>query len=141
MALLHLPAPADNSPPLILPVSLALDGRESGGMGITLRSVGDLAEILSAAIEVPEQDLRTGVAASFPPPGLAGKDLRVKYNAKTPESAAVAVPYRGGWFFIDETDQATKRFFRLLSALWSVTIADSTAHHAAAPVLTVPVSR
>ena len=54
--------------------------------------------------------------------------------------AAVAVPYRDGWYFIDETDQATKRFFRLLSALWSVSIAEGTTH-AAAPVLTVPVSR
>jgi hypothetical protein len=45
------------------------------------------------------------------------------------------------WFYIDEKDQATKRFFRLLGSLLSVAIAESTANASAAPVLTVPVSR
>jgi hypothetical protein len=64
----------------------------------------------------------------------------VRRSEKKPKDASVAVEYRDGWFYIDETDQATKRFFRLLGALWSVSIADS-AVGSPAPVLTVPVSR
>lgn len=139
--LLGLPVPDDHSAQIILPVFLALDGRNSGGIGITTRSVWDLLEILTAAIEVPEEDERNGVATRYPPPGLAGRELRVHRSKARPEHAAVAVRYRDSWFYIDETDQNTKRFFRLMSALWSVTIAESTAKGSAAPVLTVPVSR
>jgi len=69
--LLGLPATA-SEPRLILPVSLALHGRDSGGIGIITRSVFDLGEILSAAIEVPEDEENTGVAITYPPSGLAG---------------------------------------------------------------------
>jgi hypothetical protein len=51
------------------------------------------------------------------------------------------VPYRSGWYYIDDADQPTKFFFRLLVSLWSVVIADATATSDALPVLTVPVSR
>jgi hypothetical protein len=98
-------------------------------------------EILSAAIEVPEEDQRAGVAATYPPPALVGSELRVRYSNTKPPQAVVAVEYRDGWFYIVETDQATKRFFRLLDALWSVAIAESAPKGSAAPVLTVPVSR
>jgi hypothetical protein len=138
--LLGLPAPSDPSARVILPVAHALDERESGGLGITTRSVGNLVEILSAAVEVPEADMQKGIAMNYPPLGLAGKNLRVRRSEKKPKDASVAVEYRDGWFYIDETDQATKRFFRLLGALWSVSIADSAAG-SPAPVLTVPVSR
>ena len=141
MSLLSLPGPTDDLSELILPVSLALDGSDSSGVGITLRSVIDLVEILSAAIEVPHEDRQSGLTASYPPPGRAGNGLRVRFSQERPDASSVAVPYRDGWYFIAETDQGTKRFFRLLSALWSVTIADSTSHMANAPVLTVPVSR
>jgi hypothetical protein len=139
--LLGLPAPDSASRRVILPVSLALDGREIGGVGITTRSVFDLVEILSAAIELPEEDQRNEVTASYPPSGVVGAELHVRYAEARPEHAHVAVRYRDGWFYIDERDQATKRFFRLLGSLWSVNIAESVAGASAAPVLTVPVSR
>jgi hypothetical protein len=69
-----------------------------------------------------------------------GEKLRIRYVRTRPNNAAVDVAYRGGWFYIDEKDQATKRYFRLLTTLWSVEIAESTAN-TAAPVLTIPVSR
>lgn len=120
--LLGLPALTDSSSQVILPVFLALDGRASGGVGITTRSVGDLVEILSAAVEVSEEEQRNGVATTYPPPGLAGRGLGIRRSETRPEYAAVAVQYRDDWFYIDDTDQATKRFFRLLGALWCVTI-------------------
>jgi hypothetical protein len=140
LALLGLVAPGDRSARVLLPVSLALDGHDTGGIGITTRSVFDLLEILSGAVEVPEQDQTAGVAASYPPPGLVGRQLKVRYAAGKPAQASVAVRYRDGWFYIDETDQTTKLYFRLLSTLLSIEIAES-AGRTAAPVLTLPVSR
>lgn len=139
--MLGLPEPRGSAKQVILPFTLALDGSSTGGIGITTRSVYQLVGILAAAIEVPEADRQNGVANSYPPPGLAGKDLRVRYSASRPAHASVAENYRDGWFYIDETDQATKRFFRLLGSLWSITIAESAAGASNAPVLTVPVSR
>jgi len=97
--------------------------------------------MLSAAVHVPEADQRNGAAATYPPLGPAGKALRVRRAAARPEHAYVAVKHRDEWFYIDDTDQATKRFFRLLSVLWSVTITERTAKEASAPVLTAPVTR
>lgn len=141
MDLLGLPASRDPSAQVILPVFLALDGRDSGGIGIITRSVFDLAEILSAAVEIPEHQQRNGGVANYPPPGLAGRDLRIGHAKARPEHAYVAVKHHDGWFYIDESDRATKRFFRLLGSLWSIVIAEGAAQGPAAPVLTVPVSR
>lgn len=141
LSLSGLPVPAGSPARMILPVSLALDGRETDSLGITTRSVADLIEILSAAVDIPKEELQSGVAKTYPPPGHAGRDLRIHNSETKPNNGAVAVQYRGTWFYIDETDLATKRFFRMLSALWSVKIAESASKGAAAPVLTVPVSR
>ena len=139
--LLGLQSLQDGSGRLILPVSLALHGRDNGGIGIITRSVFDLMEILSAAVEVPGHEKASGIATTYPPSGLAGKALRIHHARENPEHAYVRVKHRDYWFYIDETDQPTKQYFRLLSTLWSTTIAESTTKGAAAPVLTVPVSR
>jgi hypothetical protein len=141
LQLLGLPQPEEVETRLVVPFFLAIDGRDSGGIGITTRSVYDLLEILAAAVKVPEADQQNDVATRYPEPGPAGKDLRIRYAETRPEHAYVEVKYRDGWFYIDERDQATKQFFRLLGILWSTTIAESTARAGGAPVLTVPVSR
>lgn len=140
LTLLGISTPEKRSTRIVLPVSLALDGQDTGGIGIGTRSVFDLLEILSGAVEVPEQDQASGIAVSYPPPGLVGKQLRVHRTETKPGHASVAVKYRDEWFYIDEKDQATKQFFRLMASLMSVSIAES-ADKNATPVLTVPVSR
>lgn len=139
--ILGLPMPEDPSSAVILPVYQGRYGNDSDGVGMLTRSIYDLVEILAAAIEVPEGDRVVGITSSYPDPGLAGKDLRINYSKTRPEYAAVSVNYRNGWFYIDETDQSTKRFFRLMGALWSVAIAEGTNKDSAVPLLTVPVSR
>ena len=141
LRLLGLPVPKDPLQEVVLPVSLALDGRDSGGIGIATRSVLRLVEILSAAIEVPEQHKGNGTTTDYPPLGPLGRNLRIHHAKSRPGRTAVAVQYRDEWFYIDDKDLATKQFFRLLDILWSVSIAESTAKASAAPVLTVPVSR
>lgn len=47
----------------------------------------------------------------------------------------VAVPYKGYWYWIDETDVESKRIFTFLLILFSLA---ETGQSSAAPVVTVP---
>jgi hypothetical protein len=127
---------------LVLPVGLALQRNADTDIDITLttRSIVDLMELLSASIDVPQDDLDSGAARRYAQRGAVASRLRVAYSKGKPKSTAVVVPYRDGWFYIDERDQVTKRFFRLLTTLWTITLADNTGT-SNAPVLTIPVSR
>ncbi len=137
--LLDLSAPETFSSRIEIPVSLGPDNPVEGGVSISTRSIYRLLDILSAAIDVPEQDQVNRKALSYPPPGLVGQKLRVRRASVAPETASTAVQYRDAWYYIDDTNQNTKLFFRLVTTLMSVSIADSTSS-AAAPLLTVPVS-
>jgi hypothetical protein len=139
--LLGLPLPADESKDIVLPVYFAVNGRELGGIGISTRSTSDLIEILRAAIEIPQEHDRTGLAVNYPPMGLAGKDILIRSSKDKPKTASLAVKYRGYWFYIEETDQPTKLFFRSVRLFWSVSIASSADPRTSAPVLTIPVSK
>lgn len=138
--LLMFAPPGEEVDRLVVPVSPYSHGRDVGGIRLKTRSVYKLVEILSASIEVPAEDEQAGIAATYPRPGPAGKGVRVQYSEDRPGSAYVAVEYRDGWFYIDDSDIVTKRFFRILGSLWGVTIAE-TASKSATPLLTVPVSR
>lgn len=129
-----------DSPRIVIPIRLSLNGAEEGVIGITTRSVLDLVEILSAQIEVPPSDEALGIVAEFPPVGRLGQKLTIHFSEDEPEHAYIAVMYRSGWFYIDQRDMATKRYFKLLGSLWSLAVASSLVDGPAAPVLTVPVS-
>ena len=140
LGILNLPAAKAGQRQVVIPVFLALDGAAVGGLGITTRSVWDLVEILSAAIEVPATDEAAGVVDPAPPPGRVGRHLKIAFSTEEPEHAYIAVAYRDGWFYIDERDLVTKEYFRLLGSLWTMTMSKAIGQGAAAPLLTVPVS-
>jgi hypothetical protein len=135
--LLGIDMPADGSD-LVMPVSLAVHGRDSGAIGITTRSVMRLVEIFSASVELSEKEV--GYAQLYPPLGPVGEGLRIRQAKHQPEGSSLAVRFRGAWYYIDGRDRKSKGNFRLLSALWSVVISEGAAGISAAPVLTVPVS-
>jgi hypothetical protein len=138
--LLGLPMPADESKDIVLPIYLAVEGMALSGVAISTRSTFDLIQILRAAVEVPQEHASAGVAFSYPEMGSAGRNIRIHASKDQPERAAVAVKYRGYWFYVDETDVHTKLFYIMVRALWSVSIA-AAADQKAQPVLTIPVSR
>jgi len=140
LRLLELPMPTDQSEDIVLPVNLAIKGRQADGIAISTRSTFDLIEILRAAVEIPQEQVSAGVAHKYPPPGLAGKDLHIYASKDKPVQPAVAVKHRGYWFYIDDADLTTKSYFTLIRTLWSVAIS-AVADQRAAPVLTIPVSR
>lgn len=141
LALLGLQVPTNESGDIVLPVSLAVEAAGLEDIAITTRSVFDLVEILSASIDVPEDHAGSGLAISYPPKGLAGKDIHIRSARVKPKNASVAVKYQESWFYIEETDQATKEGFQLVKGLWHVGIANAASQFQPAPILTVPVSR
>ncbi len=140
LELLDLQMPADKSSDIVIPAYFALKSRKLWGIGIVPRSTLDLIEILRAAIEVPEEHAGAGLTINYPPIGLAGQGIRIMSATERPKKMSLAVRYRGYWFYIDEADQRTKAFIRVLRAFWSVSIA-AAGDQRAAPVLTIPVSR
>ncbi len=140
LALLALPYPPGELQNIIIPVHLALRTGNEWGIGITTRSTFNMIEILRASVIVPPEHNRLGLSLHFPPVGLPGQGVRIISSKDRPENTSVAVKYRGYWFYIDETDQRTKAFFRALRMCWSITIAGS-ADQMTAPILTIPVSR
>jgi hypothetical protein len=129
-----------NAAPIVLPIYHAMEKPASGGVAVTTCSIFELIEILSAAVAVPEKHSDSGLATMYPPPGLAGKAVRILRARERPANASVAVKYRHSWFYIEETDQATKLMFRILRALWKDRIA-ATTQRQSAPLLTIPVGQ
>jgi hypothetical protein len=140
LTLIGFPIPEDESRDILIPMYFAIKGQELDGIAISTRSTIDLIQILQAAVEVPEEHASEGITINYPKRGLAGQDVHIHTSTHQPERAAVAVKYRGHWFYIDDADMKTKLFYKIVRSLWSVSIAAS-ADQRAAPVLTLPVSR
>lgn len=140
LALLDLPVPADEKGDLVIPAYCTLKVGKLWGIAISTRSTWGLIEIMRASVQVPQEHVHAGLTVHYPPMGLPGQGIRIISSTERPKKMSLAVKYRGYWFYIDDTDQNTKGFFRLLCAFWSVSIASSV-DKSAAPVLTLPVGR
>lgn len=135
--LLSLPEPK-GSPEVVVPLLLSAQRAKPEMIAVTTRSPAELIEILTAAIDVSEQEIRSGVAIDYPPRGPLGRSVRIRRSQTRPDDASVRIEYRDAWYYIADTDLRTKQFFRFLELVWGVAIARSTGGQAA-PVLTVPV--
>jgi hypothetical protein len=99
---------------------------------------------LSHAIRIPPEHLCAGVAvltadefdAPFDWADVTGDLLLVQHSRHKPECAAVAVKYRGYWFYIDDRDHSSKATFVLLMQLFELRAGGGAG---TGPVLTLPV--
>ena len=80
---------------------------------------------------------RDGDGQPFDWSRVTGDLLVIKSQAERPANAAVAVPYRGSWFYIDDSDMNSKNTFMLLGAL---TALQSGSIERSGPLLTLPVT-
>ena len=102
---------------------------------------------MSHGIHVPAEHAAAGLATVTRDPGGTPFDWRQVMDGlfrvhsiksdKRPPNAHAAVPYKGYWFYIDETDQDTKSTFPLLVELSRLELAGKAGP---GPVLTLPVS-
>lgn len=118
--------------------------QQPGAINMRFRSFAGVMYFLSQAVEVPERDISAGrVTKTLDGNGAEFDWLRVteglmhiQSSKAQPENAAVAVHYRGSWFYIDDSDLNSKSTFSLLSQLFALQSGDATAN---TPVLTIPV--
>jgi hypothetical protein len=102
------------------------------------RSMMEIMLQLGFGIDLPAAHLNDGWVL----PGLrqageaTGKPLvHIRSSRDEPAQAYAAVPYKGHWYWIDETDVDSKRIFTFLMILFSLA---ETGQTPAAPVVTVP---
>jgi hypothetical protein len=141
LQLLGLPGLAAGASEIVIPVSRGIGRGDREVIAFTTRSVFELVEILSSAVDIPGEDVEAGASIEYPAASPLGRQLHILRSRAEPKDAYVAVKHHDWWFYIDETDQPTKRFFQLVTVLWSVTIAESTDKAQKAPILMLPASR
>lgn len=114
-------------------------------VGIEFRSFAEMLNFLSTSVEVPASDMDAGrvvvtrdsSGAIFDWTPVTGELFSVHSGNKAPENAAIAINYRGSWFYVDDSDTASKNTFRLLTMVGSI-LAGKT-EQTPPPVLTIPV--
>jgi hypothetical protein len=100
------------------------------------RSLFEILSSLAALIEVPESDIAAG--RTYPsraaPLGLI-PTLAVKHQVLSPEGDFAAVEYQGTWYWVDDTDYASKRVFTGLMLILNVV---EKTGQPQLPVITIP---
>ena len=113
---------------------------------VQTRSLLGVLFFISNGVEVPVEHSRAGVVTTTVADSgealdwsaITGDVLRVRSSATQPDRARIAVPHRGHWFFIDDTDIRSKSTFVLVTQLYALQAAPPTA---GGPTLTLPVGR
>jgi hypothetical protein len=106
-------------------------------LAVNSRSLLQILQAFSSYVEVPEQDLRDRIAApAFEHAETDPREVgRIRSGPTRPETAYVAVQYRGNWFWVDHSDWLTKR--ALTAVMFFFTLAD-TGSPDKLPLITIP---
>ena len=99
---------------------------------------------LSQAVEAPAEHEEAGLVTvtadqdgrPFDWAAVTGDLLRIRATTSQPDGAAVAVRYKGHWFYIDDADLTSKSTLALLAQLFALRAGGITSP---APVLTLPI--
>lgn len=141
LELLGLAAIPRDAHAIEIPVMLGIGRTVENEIYVETRSLTDLITIASAAVEVPEEQIESGLAARLPPLGPVGSLIKISGTPEAPNNALVAIKHHGVWYSIALTDQKSKQYFRQLEGLLSARIADAAHGQEGSPVLTLPVAR
>lgn len=111
---------------------------------VSTRSVEEILHFLSNGVSVPRKHIEQGLVAHQTESAdlctePANDLLRIQCSKRCPRCAAVAVHYRGHWFYIDDADATSKSTFELLLELYNLEIRGGGA--ASIPLLTLPLGR
>jgi hypothetical protein len=113
---------------------------------VRMRSFYSVLNLLAFGINIPPEDEEEGRAftkAFYEQAVREGRavdisDKFVVYSSRErPANAFVAVKHRGSWFYVDDRDYRSKRFFNGVYDLFNMEIAPSGG--GGGPILTVPV--
>jgi hypothetical protein len=131
-----------------VPDPLLHPGPPSPALRVVARSTSQVYFYLSNGVEVPTEHLECGLVQPAVGEGgevFDGREVTAGLFAvhaskghKPPETAYVAVKYRGYWFYIDDRDAASKATLSLMLQLRRMDFARLRSN---APLLTLPVGR
>lgn len=121
-------------------------GKEDGTLPVQLRCFSDMLYYVAQGVQIPASHEERGLVkvyrgrgADEPPVdrrGMTRDLLDVRYSPVIPGNAFVSVNYRGGWYYIDDADVASKDAFALLNLIYSLLSSEKKA----LPTLTIPVT-
>ncbi len=138
--------PSKASYPIIYAQAQDIQPKAEDTLRIDTRSLLGIMYYLSQVVEVPASDVEVGKVnvtktesgEPFDWSTLIGGVFKVKVAAWRPESAGIAVRYRGHCFFIDDVDLEAKSTFAMLSQIFSLQAGKA---EGIVPILTLPVGR
>lgn len=115
--------------------------------GIDTRSLLGMMFYLSQGVEIPREHIARGLVTrthsadgtTFDWARVTGDLFQIHSSADYPEDAAVAVKYRGYWFYIKDTDLDSKSTFAMLSQIFSLQAASKP--QSLSPMLTLPLGQ
>lgn len=119
-------------------ITYGLVPREPRGVAVISRSMMEIMLQLGFGIDVPAAHAASGlVLPSQAEPGDAQTKplVRIHSGKQAPTDPYASVSYKGYWYWIDDSDVASKRTFTFLMILFSLA---ETGQSAAAPIVTVP---
>ena len=119
-------------------IAYGLVPRKSNEVAVLTRSMMEIMLQLGFGIDLPAEHATAGrVLPGQRQSGEAAAEplVRIRSGTEAPADAYAAVPYKGYWYWIDDTDIASKRTFTFLMILFSLA---ETGHTTASPVVTVP---
>ena len=130
--LLALPADMD-----VFEVVYTLGQAKPGQIAIRTRSLVEVLGQLAADIDVPAGDVSDGRTYAAPPEDAAMHypKITVRHGLLEPRDAFATVRYDGDWFWIDNTDLATKRVFSFVMLLQSLS---ESSRPGQPPVISIP---
>lgn len=138
LALLDSPGATRGGAEIRIPVTLRAGAGGAAGLELETRSMGAIMLGAAFAIEVPEEHVQAGVVTASPA-GAADGGLRIHASSDAPDHASLAVEHRGFWYYVDDTDLASKRTFQQIQMLFLSTLAEASKGAQGAPMLTIPV--
>lgn len=106
-------------------------------IALLTRSIIEVLSDISSTVEVPAEHVdekRTPPTMEPDGEGIRGAMIRVHHSQEPPGDAFAEVPYRGGWFWIDDRDYQSKKLFSFLMFVMTLT---ETGGKEGAPIVTI----
>ena len=133
-------APGQRSYPLVASTGEVRTDR----IAMELRSPMAMLFYAAQSVEVPEDDEDAGVVTvtmrrdgeRFDWTDVLGGLIEIQSAPERPERALVAVPYRGAWFYVEDTDLSSKSTFLMLTQIFALQAGEIGG---SAPFFTLPI--
>jgi hypothetical protein len=106
-------------------------------IGIRGRSMMEIMQISSTAVQIPEEEISKGNVFVVPSSVQGDPLFVIKSSTGEPSNATIRTKYRGYWFYIEDNDLKSREGFALLTAMFAVTAGTVPG---ANPILTLPVN-